>query len=158
MKLQLFFILLAIPFWSFAQKQDAPEREFRVEIYSDQFSHENLWWLYYKIDWDQKTIQYAQIMLNNGDEKPSFKTVKEIFKNAVPADQFIVLKANTIKVEKISRKRTWSNFATPRVKNNPAETYYIEGNKLSRKRKGKGYVLDKNLTLQFAQEKRSSGN
>ena len=44
MKLQLFFILLAIPFWSFAQKQDAPEREFRVEIYSDQFSHENLWW------------------------------------------------------------------------------------------------------------------
>ena len=42
MKLQLFLILLAVPFWSFAQKQDAPEREFRVEIYSDQFSHENL--------------------------------------------------------------------------------------------------------------------
>ncbi|MDR6969610.1 hypothetical protein J2X31_003643 [Flavobacterium arsenatis] len=155
MQLKLIFFLLVLPFFGNAQNTD-----FDVKIYSHKSStFENKFWLVlYKIDWNAKTIQYAQVHLKEGDEVSDLKSIRQIFRNAIPASKFIVLNPNKIKVERIRRKRNWLNFATPRIKSSPAERYFINGDTLGRRKKGGGYVLDKELTLRYQQENQKSGN
>ncbi|MBV6881466.1 hypothetical protein AXA65_08220 [Chryseobacterium sp. FP211-J200] len=112
----------------------------------------------YKIDWDSKTIQYAQIHFNEGEKISDLKSVTQIFRNAVSADKFIFISPDKIKVERMRRNRSWLNFATPRVKSSSAERYFINGDTLTfgKGKKAGEYVFDKELTLRYQQEKKNN--
>jgi len=158
MKLKLLLILLALPF--FGNAQNIQENDLGVQIYSYTSSiyEQKFWVQLYKIDWNVKTIQYAQIQFSEGEKIADLESVTQIFRNALRPDKFIVLSPDKIKVERIRRNRSWLNFATPRIKSSRAERYFINGDTLGRRKKGGGYVLDKELTLRYEQEKQKSGN
>ena len=158
MKIKTLYFLLMLHFFNIAQTQNIQNRDFTIEVYSSKFTFENTWWSFYKIDWEKNTIQYAQVKVNKDDEKPNFNAVKALFRDAVSPSKFIIINPNKIKVERISRKRSWLNFATPKEKNSPAERYYIKDNTLGRNKKGGEYLLDKELTIQFEQEKLKMNN
>lgn len=153
MKHKLLLILLALPF--FGNAQTIQKSDLGVKIYSYQSSiYENrFWFTLYKIDWNAKTLQYALIEFKEGDKIADIESITQVFRNAVPPSKFIILGPNKIKVERIRRKRSWLNFATASVKSSPAERYFINGDRLSRRKKGGLHVLDKELTLRYEQEK-----
>ncbi|MDW8550388.1 hypothetical protein NG800_015785, partial [Epilithonimonas ginsengisoli] len=158
MKLKLILLLLLLPFFSNAQT--LAKTNSGIKIYSYQSSvFENKFWLtMYKIDWDSKTIQYAQIHFNEGEKISDLKSVTQIFRNAVSADKFIFISPDKIKVERMRRNRSWLNFATPRVKSSSAERYFINGDTLTfgKGKKAGEYVFDKELTLRYQQEKKNN--
>ena len=153
MKLKLLLILLALPFFGNAQTIQKNDSGVKIYSYTSSIYEQKFWVQLYKIDWNVKTIQYAQIQFNEGEKISDLKSVTQIFRNALRPDKFIVLSPDKIKVERIRRKRSWLDFATPSVKSSRAERYFINGDTLGRRKKGGGYVLDKELMLRYEQEK-----
>lgn len=157
MKFKLALFLLIHCFLSRGQTQEIQKTNPNVKIYSYKSSktfinykgENEIWWLFYKIDWNKKTMQYVQFEFKEGDKTPDLTNVSKLFKKS-SLDDFIVLSPNKIKVkrEKGYRKRAWLDFATPGVKTPsvPARKYFINNDTLTGKNKDFKFVLDKDLT------------
>ncbi|MFG4002419.1 hypothetical protein [Flavobacterium aquidurense] len=160
MKFKWALFLLVHCFLSNVQAQDIQKSNSEVKIYSYKSSKafinykgkNEIWWLFYKIDWSKKTMQYAQFEFKEGDKIPDLSNVRKLFKNSA-IEEFIVLSSNKIKVkrERAHRKRAWLDFATPGVKtpSAPAQKYYINNDTLTGKNKDFKFVLDKDLTSRY---------
>lgn len=115
------------------------DKKYRSEIY----------WGFYKIDFDKETIQSKGFAFREGDKAPDLTNVNNLFKEE-PKDYFEVISPTKIKVRRIKGtrvKRAWNDFATAgRTGGSPAETYFIIGDTLQRKDWKLKYVLDKDLT------------
>lgn len=160
MKFKLTLFLLVHCFLSSGQTQDIEKSNSSVKIYSCKSSkafinykgENEIWWLFYKIDWNKKTMQYAQFEFKEGDKAPDLSNVGKLFKKG-NMDDFIVLSPNKIKVkrERGYRKRGWFDFATPGVKipSTPARIYFINGDTLTGRNKDFKFVLDKDLTSRY---------
>ncbi|NRS90344.1 hypothetical protein HNQ02_003284 [Flavobacterium sp. 7E] len=158
MKFKLLFILLIIHIVGIGQVKDIKKSDSNIKIYSYKNSalfHSNkdkneIWWMFYKIDWDKKTIQYTEFIFNDGDKLPDVSNVNKLFRKA-QIDKFVILSPHKIKVRRIKgyRKRGWFDFATPGVKIQavPARKYFINGDTISGKNKNLKFVLDKDLTF-----------
>jgi hypothetical protein len=162
MKFKLILFLLAHFFLSCAQTQDIQKSNSNVKIYtykntavsSNNKDENETSWCFYKVDWNEKTIQYARFDFKEGDKAPDLMNVSKLFKNG-NIDKFIVLSPNKIKVkrERTRRKRAWLDFATPGVKtpSTPARKYFINSDTLTGVNKYFKFVLDKDLTIRYQQ-------
>lgn len=161
MKLKLLLILLALPF--FVNAQNIQKSDLGVKIYSyknrakfgNKLYENKTWWIFYKFDWNEKTIQRVDFEFEEGDKTPDLTNLTQLFKNS-DTDKFVVINPNKIKIKRTPRtKRAWNDFATPRTKNGAthSETYNFKNETFSGKNKGLIFVLDKELTLRYEQEK-----
>lgn len=168
MKLKLFLLLLALPF--FGNAQNTQKNDSGVKIYSyknrakfgENLYENKIWWIFYKFDWNEKTIQRVKFEFEEGDKTPNLTDFTTLFKNS-DTNKFIIINPNKIKVKRIKNtttRRAWNNFATPRTKSNatPAEIYLFKNETFSGKNKGLIFVLDKELTVRYEQEKLKQQN
>ncbi|MCC9065195.1 hypothetical protein [Flavobacterium piscisymbiosum] len=166
MKFKWTLFLLINCFLSSGQTQNVQKINSNVKIYGykskavliNDKDESKIWWLFYKIDWDKKTIQYAQFEFKERDKEPDLSNVTKLFKNST-IDEFVVLNPNKIKVkrERAYRKRAWFDFATPGVKtpSSPARKYCINSDTLVGKNKDLKFVLDKDLTMRYNELKKN---
>jgi hypothetical protein len=155
MKIKLLLFFLAIPFLSGAQEHNFIHYNVKIYSYKNSklFGDKN-YWLFYKIDWNNKVIQYVDFEFKDEDETPDLRNVRNLFKN-IDKEIFVVLSSKKIKVKRIPRtKRAWNDFATPRKRDAvPATIYFIDGDTLRTKNKRVKLNLDKDLTIRYQQEK-----
>lgn len=136
-----------IPLW---------DKKYKSEIY----------WAFYKVDFDKKSIQATNFSFREGDKAPD---LTDLFKDA-SKDYFVFLSPTKIKVKRIAGsrvKRAWNDFATPgRTGGSASKTFFIIGDTLSIKGSnrfalnqrltGKAMItLDKELTESYAKQQKN---
>ena len=121
------------------------DKKYRTEIY----------WGFYKVDFDKETIQVKGFAFRGGDKAPDLTNLNILFKDE-PKDWFEMLSATKLKVKRVKGtrvKRAWNDFATPgKTGGSPSSLFLIDGDTLRRKDGRLKFVLDKELTEKYKQE------
>ena len=122
---------------------------FGKDIYNDE-----TWWIFYKIDWKEKTIQIVNFTFKEGDSLPNLTNVSNLFKDS-DIENFIILNSNKIKVKRVPKeRRAWNDFATARKESSAtkASIYNFVNDTFTGKNKGLRFVLDQDLTNRYQEE------
>lgn len=150
----LFCVILIFTLTSHAQNIKIYSVKDTVELWDKKYKSE-IYWGFYKVDMDEKTIQVNGFAFRAGDKAPD---LTKLFKDE-PKDWFEVLSPTKFKVKKVKGtrvKRAWNDFATPgRSGGSPSYTFFIDTDTLRRKDGGLKFVLDKDLTERYKHEARN---
>ncbi|OXA88401.1 hypothetical protein [Flavobacterium hercynium] len=165
MKFKILLFVLMHSFLSIGQTQNIQKSDSNVKIYSyknkalftSNKDKKEIWWFFFKVDWDERTIQSVEFVFEEGGKFPDLSNVNKLFK-ITDIDEFIILSPHKIKVrgQRGYRQRGWFDFATPGVKIPaiPARKYFFKGDTLTGKNKNLKFVLDKDLTTRYQEQKR----
>lgn len=126
-----------------------------AELWDKKYKSE-IYWGFYKVDFDQETIQIKGFAFRGGDNAPDLSNLNILFKDE-PKDWFETLSPTKLKVKRVKGtrvKRAWNDFATAgRTGGSPSSLFFMDGDTLSRKDGRFKFVLDKELTEKYKQEK-----
>lgn len=166
MKFKILLFVLMHSFISIGQTQDIQKSGLNVKIYSyknkalftSNKDKKEIWWFFFKVDWNEKTMQYVELVFEEGGKLPDLSNVNKLFRKS-NIDKFIVLNPHKIKIRGqrgYRRRRGWFDFATPGVKIPfiPARKYFLKGDTLTGKNKNLKFVLDKDLTTKYQEQKK----
>jgi len=147
----LLSVLLIFTLTSHAQNLKIYSVRDTTELWDKKYKSE-IYWGFYKVDVDQKTIQHKGFAFRGGDKAPD---LMNLFKDE-PKDWFEILSPTKMKVKRVKGtrvKRAWNDFATlGRTGGSPSYTFFINADTLRTQGGRLKFVLDKELTEKYKQE------
>lgn len=125
-----------------------------TKLWNEKYRSE-IYWDFYKVDFDEKTIQNKGFAFRDGDKVPDLTNMNNLFKDE-PKDWYVILNSSKIKVKRVKSthvKRVWNDFATPgRTGGSPSYLFFINNDTLFKKGGILKFVLDRELTERYKKE------